>query len=72
MSAPAELGLAGEVVVQARLGDADLGGDVGVAEAVEAARLHQPLGDVEDAGAVALGRGRGAADLMSSIIAGGA
>ena len=26
----------------------ELGGDVGVAEAVEAARLHEPLGDVED------------------------
>ena len=48
----AELGLPGEVVVQAGLGDAELVRDVGVAEAVEAARLHEPLGDVEDRGGV--------------------
>jgi hypothetical protein len=35
--------------VQARLGDLHALGDVGVAEAVEAARLHEALGDVEDA-----------------------
>ena len=45
----AELGLAGEVVVEAGLGDRQLGGDVGVAEAVEAAHLDEPFGDVEDA-----------------------
>jgi hypothetical protein len=32
------------VVVEAGLGDPELGGDVGVAEAVEAAALHEPLG----------------------------
>ncbi|MNC93257.1 hypothetical protein D3C83_98410 [compost metagenome] len=34
--------------MQARLGDAQLCGDVGVAEAVVSARLRQPLGDVEN------------------------
>ena len=47
--------LGGEVIVQRGLGEPDLGGDVGVAEAVEAARLHEVLGDVENT----LGRIRG-------------
>ena len=34
--------------MQARLGDAELGGDIGIAEAVEAAGLGEALGDVED------------------------
>src|SRR5665213_2140863 len=42
-----ELTLAAEVVVQARLGDLELLGDVGVADAVEATNLDEPLGDVE-------------------------
>src|SRR5919108_5647631 len=45
---PAELRLAGKVVVQAGFGDAQLGGDVGVAEAVEPATLDEPLRAVED------------------------
>ena len=45
----AQLRLTGEVVVQARLGDAELRRHVGVAEAVESARLHETLGGVEDA-----------------------
>jgi len=44
----AELGLSGKVVVEAGLGEAELGGDVGIAEAVEAAALHEPFGAVED------------------------
>jgi len=43
-----ELGLAGDVVVQGRLGDLQLGSDVGVAEAVEPAGLYQPLGSIKD------------------------
>ena len=43
-----EIGLAREVIVQTRLGDGEFCGDVGIAEAIEAAGLHQPLGDVED------------------------
>ena len=42
-------GLGGEMVVQAGLGDVQLGGDVGVAEPVEALGLHQALRHVEDA-----------------------
>src|ERR671923_1320132 len=45
---PAELRLAGKVVVQAGFGDAQLSGDVGVAEALEAAALDEPLRAVED------------------------
>ena len=45
----AQLRLAGEVVVECGLGHAQLGGDVGVAHAIETALLHQPLGDVEHA-----------------------
>jgi hypothetical protein len=45
-----ELGLACEVVVQARLRDPELLGHVGVAEPVEPAELHQPFGHVEDLG----------------------
>jgi probable blue pigment (indigoidine) exporter len=45
----AERGLAREVVVQARLRDGELERDVRVAEAVEAAGLHEPLGHLEDA-----------------------
>ena len=44
----AELGLAGEVVVEARLRDVEFLRNVRVAEPVEAADLHEPLGDVED------------------------
>ena len=46
----AKFGLGGEVIMQACLGDPDLGGDVGVAEAVEAARLHQTLGHIQNTG----------------------
>jgi hypothetical protein len=49
--------------MQRRLGHVELGGHVGVAEAVEPPHLHEPLADIEDAGggvvrlgAVALGR----------------
>jgi hypothetical protein len=48
MRASPRSSLAGEVVVEAGLAELQLGGDVGVAEAVEAAALHEPLGDVED------------------------
>jgi len=34
--------------VQGRLGDLQLGSDVGVAEAVEPAGLYQPLGSIKD------------------------
>ena len=43
-----EGGLTGEVVVQGSFSDLQLGGDVGVAEAVEPADLDQPLGHVQD------------------------
>ena len=46
----AELRLSREVVMQAGLGDMQLGRNVGVAEPVESTQLHQPLGDIEDAG----------------------
>jgi hypothetical protein len=41
-----EFCLAGEMVVQGRLGDAQLGRDVRVGETVEPAGLYEPLGDV--------------------------
>jgi hypothetical protein len=44
----AEVGLPGEVVMQGSFGDLQLGCDVGVAEAIEAADLDQPLGYVQD------------------------
>ena len=44
---PAKLCLAGEVVVEGRLGNAEFGSDIGVADAVETTYLHQSLGDVE-------------------------
>ena len=44
----AEFRLARKMVVQGRFGDLQLGGDVGVAEAVEPADLDQSLGDIED------------------------
>ena len=44
----AEVGLGGEVVVQRRLGDVQLGGDIGIAEPVEPTHLDQSLGRVED------------------------
>ncbi len=37
------------MIVEAGLGDAELHGDVGVTEAVEAARLPERFGDVENA-----------------------
>ena len=43
-----EVGLRREVVMEARLLDAELLRNVGVAERVEAAHLHQTLRDVED------------------------
>ncbi len=45
----AQLGLAGEVVVEAGLGEGQLGGHVRVAEAVEAADLDESFGGIEDA-----------------------
>jgi AcrR family transcriptional regulator len=44
-----EIGFPGKVVVQRRLGDTHLGGDVGVAEAVVAAYLKQDLSGLQDA-----------------------
>src|SRR5208283_644272 len=44
----AQLGFAGEVVVQSGLGDAQLPGDVGVREAVEPTALYESLGYIED------------------------
>ena len=44
----AEVGLAREVIVQAGLRHAEFSGYVGIAEPVEAARLRQALGDVQD------------------------
>ena len=44
----AEVGLAGEVIVQRGLGDPEFGGDVGVAEPVEPAYLREALRDVQD------------------------
>ena len=44
----AELGLAGEVIVEGRRRDPELGRDIGIAEPVEPPGLHQALGDVED------------------------
>ena len=43
----AELPLTGEVVVQCGFGDAEFGGDVGVADAIEASNLDQTLGRIE-------------------------
>jgi len=45
-----ELGLAREVVVEARLRHGKLRGDVRVAEAVESPGLDEPLRDIEDVG----------------------
>ncbi len=36
-------------MMQGGFGDADLGGNVGIAEAIEAEGLHQPFGYIEDA-----------------------
>ncbi len=44
----AQVGLAGKVVVQGRPGHTQLGGDVGVAEPVEAPVLDEPFTGVED------------------------
>ena len=44
-----ELRLRRKVVVEARLGDAELARDVGVAEAIEPARLRETLGRIENA-----------------------
>jgi hypothetical protein len=46
---PAEVRLRREVVMQAGFGHVQRLGDVGIAEAVEAARLHQALGHIQDA-----------------------
>ena len=43
-------GLPGEVVVEGRLRDLQLGGNVGIAEPVEATDLDETLGHVEDLG----------------------
>jgi hypothetical protein len=52
-----ELRLAGVVVVERRLRDVELFGDVRVTESVEAAFLHQTLGHIEDLGrGIHLGR----------------
>jgi hypothetical protein len=45
-----EIGLGREMIVQRCFRDMQRGGDVGIAEGVEAARLHQTFGNVEDAG----------------------
>jgi hypothetical protein len=43
--------LAREVVVETGLGDRQLGGNIRVAEAIEATDLNEPFGDIKDAGA---------------------
>ena len=45
-----KIGLGREMIVQRRFGDMQRGGDVSIAESVEAAGLNQTFGDVEDAG----------------------
>src|SRR5204863_9919364 len=64
----AQLRLALEMVVQARLGDAELLRHVGVAEAVESTRLRKALGDVEDAARGVRGGARGGATVLHAPI----